>query len=201
MDTLRNRFVDVFYVLLAFIWFFIAAGFIGYAYGFFPEYDLQAFLGGRPGTLLLYAIGALSGFVGLYFVRKFVVSYTRQRTFVHEGDLGNIHISRHAVKELTDEILRVDLDLKSFRTKLTQSGGGVSIEVNAKVGSEDDIGELGEKVQETLREKVHERTGLNVERIDFYTRGVESSDIKDSSTKTEVEGPEEIEFEGDEDEN
>lgn len=198
MDNIRNKFVQVSYVLLVFIWFVIAVGFIGYGFGFFSEYDIQTFLAGRPGTLLLYGLGALSGFVGLYFLRKLIISYRIHKTFVHESDFGNIHISHYAVKELTNEILKDDLDLTSFRTKLTQSGDGVSIEVNAKVESGADIGELGERVQKVLREKIHDRTGLSVGRVDFYTRGVESKGkIEEKpAEEPEVDETAEIEFEG-----
>ena len=65
MGNLRERLIQISYLLLAFVWFLIAAGFIGYAFGFYPNYDIQAFLSGRAGTLLLYGIGALAGFVGL----------------------------------------------------------------------------------------------------------------------------------------
>lgn len=201
MGNLRERLIQISYLLLAFVWFLIAAGFIGYAFGFYPNYDIQAFLSGRAGTLLLYGIGALAGFVGLYFLRKLIVSYRIHRTFVHESDFGDIHISHYAVKELTSEILREDLALKSFRTKLTQSTDGISIEVNAKVGSKADIGELGEKVQEVLREKIHERTGLEVGRVDFYTRGVEGPKKEDLNREPEESGSEDIIFEGDKDEN
>jgi len=201
VGNLRDRLIQVFYLSLALVWLIIAVGFIGYAFGFFPNYDIQTFLSGRAGTLLLYGIGALSGFIGLYFLRKLIVSYRIHRTFVHESDFGDIHISHYAVKELTSEILREDLALKSFRTKLTQSTDGISIEVNAKVGSKADIGELGEKVQEVLREKIHERTGLDVGRVDFYTRGVEGPKKEDVNRKPEESGSEDITFEGDNDEN
>lgn len=201
MGNLRDRLIQISYLLLVLVWLLIAAGFIGYAFGFFPNYDIQAFLSGRAGTLLLYGIGALAGFTGLYFFRKLIVSYRIHRTFVHESDFGDIHISHYAVKELTSEILRQDLSLNSFRTKLTQSTDGISIEVNAKVGSKADIGELGEKVQKVLREKIHERTGLDVGRVDFYTRGVEGPKKEDLKREPEESGSEDIIFEGDNDEN
>lgn len=201
MGNLRDRFVQVSYFLLALLWLLIAAGFIGYAFGLYPSYDIQTFLSGKAGTLLLYGIGALAGFVGLYFFRKLIVSYRIHRTFVHESEFGNIHISHYAVKEMTSEILREDFALKSFRTKLTQSTDGISIEINAKIGSKADIGELGEKVQEVLREKLHERTGLDVGRVDFYTRGVESPKKEEVNREPEESGSEDIKFEGDKDEN
>lgn len=200
MGNLRDRFVQVSYFLLALLLLLIAAGFIGYAFGLYPSYDIQTFLSGRAGTLLLYGIGALAGFVGLYFFRKLIVSYRIHRTFVHESEFGNIHISHYAVKEMTGEILREDFALKSFRTKLTQSTDGISIEVNAKIGSKADIGELGEKVQEVLRKKLHERTGLDVGRVDFYTRGVESSKKEEVDREPKESGSEDIKFEGDNDE-
>ena len=201
MGNLRDRFIQVSYFLLALLWLLIAAGFVGYAFGFYPSYDIQAFLSGQAGTLLLYGIGALAGLVGLYFLRKLIVSYRLHRTFVHESDFGDIHISHYAVKELTSEILREDFALKSFRTKLTQSTDGISIEVNAKIGSKADIGELGEKVQKVLREKIHERTGLEVGRVDFYTRGVEGPKKEELNREPEESESEDIKLEGDNDEN
>lgn len=201
MDNVKDRFLQVSYVLLCLVWFFIAAGFIAYAFGFFPQFDIQEFLSGRAGILLLYGLGALSAFVGFYFLRKGIVSFRLYRTFVHESDFGDIHISYYAVKELTREILKDDLELTSFRTKLSQSVDGIRITVYAKVGSEADIGALGERVQDILRKEIHERTGLTVGRVDFYTRGVESVNLEESEEEPEDEQVGEIKLEGDNNEN
>lgn len=201
MDDLKDRFLQVSYVLLCLVWFFIAAGFIAYAFGFFPEFDIQEFLSGKAGTILLYGLGALSAFVGFYFLRKGIVSFRLYRTFVHENDFGDIHISYYAVKELTKEILKDEFELSSFRTKLSQSLDGIGITVYAKVGSKADIGKLGERVQEILRKEINERTGLTVGRVDFYTRGVESLGEEESEEELEEEQVGEIKLEGDNDEN
>ena len=200
MNNLKDRSLQIFYVLLTLIWLAIAAGFIGYGFGFYANFDIQEFLANRAGRLLLYGIGALAGLTGLYFFRKFVVSYYRLLTFVHESEFGNIHISHNAVKDLTNEIIKRNLDLTSFRTSLSQSSDGVHIEVYAKVGSKSDIGELGEKVQEVLRQEIHDKTGLTVGRVDFYTRGVEGEN-KDKTTRPDEEEQEEVRYEGDNDEN
>ncbi|MBS3788916.1 alkaline shock response membrane anchor protein AmaP [Candidatus Bipolaricaulota bacterium] len=200
MKILKDRFLQISYVVLTLIWLAIAAGFIGYAFGFYAHFDIQSFLADRAGNLLLYGIGALAALTGLYFFRKLVISYRLLLTFVHESELGDIHISHNAVKELTSEILKKNFNLSSFRTTLSQSTDGVHIEVRAKVGSNSDIGELGEEVQEILRHKIQEKTGLTVGRVDFYTRGVKSSEEEDTSSP-EDEEPEEIKLEGDNDGN
>ena len=201
MNNLKDRFLQVSYVLLTLVWLAIAAGFIGYGFGFYSNYDIQAFLADRAGNLLLYGIGALAALTGLYFFRKFVVSYRLLLTFVHESEFGDIHISYHAVKELTSEIIKRNLNLTSFRTTLSQSTDGVHIEVYAKVGSNSDIGELGEEVQEVLRQEIHDKTGLTVGRVDFYTRGVEGEKEVTSRPEDEDQEPEEIKLKGDNDEN
>ena len=200
MTNLKDRFLQISYVLLTLIWLAIAAGFIGYGFGFNANFDIQGFLASRAGNLLLYGIGALAALTGLYFFRKFVASYRLLLTFVHKSEFGDIHISHNAVQELTSEILKRNLDLSSFRTTLSQSTDGVQIEVYAKVGSKSDIGELGQRVQEVLRQEIHDKTGLTVGRVDFYTRGVEGSE---EELVSEPEGKErgEIKFKGDNDEN
>ncbi len=200
MSNFKDRFLQVSYILLSLVWLAVAVGFIGYAFGLFSNFDIQGFLTRRAGNLLLYGIGALSALVGLYFLRKFIVSYRLLLSFVQESDFGDIHISHHAVKELTGEILKRNLDLSSFRTNLSQSADGVHIEVYAKVGSSADIGELGEEVQETLRREIPEKTGLAVGRVDFYTRGVEGEEGL-STTEPEDGQVEEISLKGDDDEN
>ena len=200
MNNLKDRFLQVSYVLLTLVWLAIAAGFVGYGFGFYSNYDIQAFLADRAGNLLLYGIGALAALTGLYFFRKSIVSYRLLLTFVHESEFGDIHISYNAVKELTSEILKRNLNLTSFRTTLSQSTDGVHIEVYAKVGSSSDIGELGEEVQEVLRQEIHDKTGLTVGRVDFYTRGVEGTGVS-SGSEDEDQEPEEIKFKGDNDEN
>ncbi|MCF7889729.1 alkaline shock response membrane anchor protein AmaP [Candidatus Bipolaricaulota bacterium] len=200
MNNLKDRFLQISYVMLTLIWLAIAAGFIGYGFGFYANFDIQGFLADRAGNLLLYGIGALAALTGLYFFRKLVVSYRLLLTFVHESELGDIHISHNAVKELTSEILKKSFNLSSFRTTLSQATDGVHIEVRAKVGSNSDIGELGEEVQEVLRQEIHEKTGLTVGRVDFYTRGVEGSK-EEVASRPEDEELEEIKLEGDNDEN
>ena len=200
MNSLKDRIFQVSYVLLTLIWLAIAAGFIGYGFGVYPNFDVQSFINNRAGNLLLYGIGALSAFTGLYFFRKFVISYRLLLTFVHESEFGDIHISHHAVKELTTEILKRNLELSSFRTTLSQSTDGVHIDVYAKVGSNSDIGELGEEVQEILRKEIHDKTGLTVDRVDFYTRGVEGTG-RESVSGSEEKEQGEIKFQGDNDEN
>ncbi|MBS3736942.1 MAG: alkaline shock response membrane anchor protein AmaP [Candidatus Bipolaricaulota bacterium] len=200
MNNLKDRFLQISYVLLTLIWLAIAAGFIGYAFGFYANFDIQEFLANRAGNLLLYGIGALAALTGLYFFRKLVISYRLLLTFVHESELGNIHISHNAVKELTSEILKKKFNLSSFRTTLSQATDGVHIDVRAKVGSNSDIGELGEEVQEVLRQEVHDKTGLTVGRVDFYTRGVEGPK-EEVTSRPEDEELEEIKLEGDNDEN
>ncbi len=204
MSTLKDRFLQASYLLLTLIWLAIAIGFIGYGFGFYANYDIQGFLANRPGNLLLYGIGALSALTGLYFFRKLIISYRHLLTFVHESELGDIHISHNAVKELTSEILKRQFNLSSFKTTLSQSSDGVLIEVYAKVGSKSDIGTLGEEVQEVLRQDVHDKTGLTVGRVDFYTRGVDGSEEGDTSRSEEnieEDELEEIKLEGDNDEN
>ena len=201
MNKTKDRFFQISYVLLMIIWFAIAAGFIGYAFGFFPNFDLTGFLDRQAGILLLYGIGALAAFTGLYFLRKFIISYRYFLSFVLESDFGDINISHYAVKELTGEILKEKFDLSSFKTTLSQSMDGVHIEVYAKVSSSADIGKLGEEVQEVLRQELHEKTGLSVGRVDFYTRGVEGKGGIEAAPEPEKEKPEEIKFKGDNDEN
>lgn len=200
MNNLKDRFLQISYVVLTLIWLAIAVGFIGYAFGFYANFDIQGFLADRAGNLLLYGIGALSALTGLYFFRKLVISYRLLLTFVHESELGNIHISHNAVKELTSEILKKKFDLSSFRTTLSQATDGVHIDVRAKVGSNSDIGALGEEVQEVLRQEIHDKTGLMVGQVDFYTRGVEGPK-EEVTSRPEDEGLEEIKLEGDNDEN
>lgn len=200
MNNLKDRFLQISYVALTLIWLAIAAGFIGYAFGFYANFDIQGFLADRAGNLLLYGIGALSALTGLYFFRKLVISYRLLLTFVHESELGDIHISHNAVKELTSEILKKKFDLSSFRTTLSQATDGVHIDVRAEVGSNSDIGELGEEVQKVLRQEIHEKTGLTVGRVDFYTRGVEGSE-EEVTSRPEDEELEEIKLEGDNDGN
>lgn len=201
MNNIKDRFLQLSYVLLGLIWLAIAAGFIGYAFGFFSDFGLKNFLDSRAGVLLLYGIGALSALVGLYFLRKFIASYRMLLSFVQESDFGNIHISHYAVKELTSEILKRKLDLSSFRTTLSQASDGVQIEVYAKIHSKADIGELGERVQEVLRREIPDKTGLTVGRVDFYTQGVEEEKEDRSTSEPEEPEVEDITLKGDKDEN
>lgn len=200
MNNLKDRFLQLSYVLLSFVWLAIAAGFIGYAFGFYSDFGLKSFLTSRAGTLLLYGIGALSALIGLYFLRKVIASYRTLLSFVQESDFGDIHISHYAVKELTSEILKRKLDLSSFRTNLSQSSDGVHIEVYAKIHSKADIGELGKKVQEILRKEIPDKTGLTVGRVDFYTQGVEEEEGNQSTSEPEESEIEDITLKGDNDE-
>lgn len=206
MNNLKNKSLLFFYCCFTLIWLLAALGFIGYGFGFFDGYDVGGFLQSKMGIFLFYGMGSLSAIVGFYFLRSFIVLYRRNRSFVQESELGNIQISSYAVRDLVHEILKNELELPSFKTTLTQSSDGIHISIKAKVESKADIGELGENVQNVLREEIHARTGLTVGRVDFYTQGVESKQIETPETADEEDfaaenDSEKVHLEGDNDEN
>ncbi|MBS3812329.1 alkaline shock response membrane anchor protein AmaP [Candidatus Bipolaricaulota bacterium] len=204
MNSLKNKSLLFFYFLFALIWLLVALGFISYAFGFFDNYNVSSFLHSRIGVLLFYGMGSMSAVVGFYFVRSFIVLFRRNKSFVQESEFGDINISSYAVKELVYEILKNELELPSFTTTLTQSTDGIHISIKAKVESKSDIGKLGEEVQNVLRKEIHERTGLTVGRVDFYTRGIQSKpETPEKEHEGEVpteEDSEKVRLEGDNDE-
>lgn len=207
MYNVKNKSLLFFYLWLAIIWTLVAAGFVAYAFGFFSNYDIGSFLHSRIGIFLFYGMGSISALVGLYFLRSFIVGYRRSKSFVQKSEFGDIQISSYAVKELIYEILKNELGLPSFKTNLAQSTDGIHISVKAKVESKSDIGRLGNEVQNVLREKINERTGLTVGRVDFYTQGVKSEETTEEDTESEqtessvnVATHEETQLEGDNDE-
>ncbi len=205
MNSIKNKSLLVFYFFFALIWLLVALGFIGYAFGFFENYDVGSFLHSRIGVLLFYGMGSISAVVGFYFTRSFIVLFRRNKSFVQESEFGDINISSYAVRDLVYEILKNELELPSFTTTLSQSHDGIHISIRAKVESKSDIGKLGEEVQNVLRKEIHERTGLTVGKVDFYTRGVESEretrEKERGEELVESGDSEKVRLEGDNDEN
>lgn|GEM_PF-1687482 len=172
MRSWKDNSLKAYYLLFTLIWLLAGAALIGLNFGFFGRYDLESFINSPSGTIVLYALGALAAVSGFYFFKKFIVLQRQSMSFDHQGELGKVQISSYAVQELAEEILREEIGLSSFGTNLAQLDGGILIDVRATVDSSEDIGALGKNIQRTLRDKIMERTGLAVEKVDFYAQGI-----------------------------
>ena len=156
-------------------WTLAGLAFFALKFNLLQRYDVRGFLTGYYGSIVLYGFGAISLATGLYFMLRSISQYRDARKFVHRGELGLVQISPYAVRELATEIVRNEIGLDSFHIDLSHHGEGIMVEVRATVDADADIGDLGERLQKTLRNQIMSQTGLTIEQVDFYTQGVKKS--------------------------
>ncbi|MFW6013331.1 MAG: alkaline shock response membrane anchor protein AmaP [Candidatus Bipolaricaulota bacterium] len=185
VERYKQFLTGVVYFLFALFWFASSLGFFATQFDFLDRYDIQAFLSSPSGALVLYLLGGFSAAAALYFLQRLVQLIRERRHFVHQGKLGMVQISPHAVREMATEILRNNIGLSSFRIDLSHLGEGVSIKVRATVDPHADISALGEKIQTMLKERIASQTGLTVEKVDFYTQGVKRSEEESREEEAE----------------
>ncbi len=123
------------------------------------------------GIGLLYAFAAVYLLIGLYFILLALRLRGQRGWFVREGPGGLIRISSGAIRDLVRQTLQ-ELGLPRFQVKLAHTAGGVRVEVTAGLAPGQDVAATGERVQQLLRQRIEEQTGVPVAEVVFLTRSI-----------------------------
>ena len=132
----------------------------------------QQFFDALIGKAVLYALGGILLAVSVYFASLFYRGRAQLARFAQDGEWGKIELSPHALREFVSGIMRDEIGIDRFHVQLRHMGDGLSIRITTTLLPEDQVAEIGQRIQETLSRRVAERTGVEVRQVSVLVNGI-----------------------------
>ncbi len=117
------------------------------------------------GIGILFFVGAVLLVIAIHFV---LLAYRRQvaaARFSQEGEWGRIELSPYALREFISGILREEVGIDRFRVRLRHQEEGIAIRIQTALSPQEQVAAVGRRIQETLSQRVVERTGVEVQEV------------------------------------
>ena len=89
----------------------------------------------------------------------------RKQAVVQEGQLGEVRIALTAVEDLVDRLIMQNSGIKEVKSKVMMVPQGIGIQVKTMVTPDVQIPEMSQAMQQQIRDKVLEVTGIQVQDI------------------------------------
>lgn len=125
------------------------------------------------GLGVVYAFAAAFFISGFYFLILALRAHTRRGRLVREGPVGQIQVSLWAIRGLVRQTLKQEVKDGRFNVELAQtSPQRIRIKVNAELSGQQSVVRVSEGLQRLLKERVEERTGVEVERVEVFVKGI-----------------------------
>jgi len=139
---------------------------------FFGDTAWAWFLEGPAGGALQIALGVGLLLVGSHFVRLLVAARASAMRLRHRSERGSIELANVALRQFVSDVLRRELGLSRFRVRLERGEGGLVVGVRIGLSSSDTVTDIGERIQRVIAERVSERVGVEVERVEILVRSM-----------------------------
>ncbi len=129
-----------------------------------PLYVLRdIFYPGRPEVFWPLMVALILAGCRLFWVS--LVKPKGRHVVLVEGALGQIRVSLRAVEDMVDkEVARMD-GIKEVKSRMVAVSQGVGIQLRASVTPDVNVPDISAEIQNRVKEKVFEVTGLNVSTI------------------------------------
>lgn len=125
------------------------------------------------GIGLIYAFGVAFFIIGSYFLILILKSHSRRGRLVRAGPVGQIGISLWAIEGLVRETLKQEIASGRFRVRLIRaSPQAIRIRVRAELAGQQSVVRVSEQIQRLLKERVEERTGVEVAEVEVLVGGI-----------------------------
>ncbi|MGQ9477973.1 MAG: alkaline shock response membrane anchor protein AmaP [Candidatus Bipolaricaulia bacterium] len=125
------------------------------------------------GVGVVYAFAAAFFISGFYFFILAFKAHARRGRLVREGPVGRIQIALWAIRGLVRQTLKQEVKDGRFHVELAQtSPQRIRIKVNAELSGQQSVVRVSEMIQRLLKERVEERTGVEVERVEVFIKGL-----------------------------
>lgn len=132
------------------------------------------------------AVGILLLLFALHFLWRLLIARRIKARIMTMGTHGPIWISPVAIRDFLLRLLREEFGIRRATVSLRAMGEGIAVEVRASLPSGGSIADLGERIQDRIRSRIEDRVGVDVQRVEVYTRGIDSSAASGVSSQEEA---------------
>ncbi|MFZ5596583.1 MAG: alkaline shock response membrane anchor protein AmaP [Bacillota bacterium] len=125
----------------------------------------------------VYALAAVYFLVG---ARLAWISVRREKrhAVVQEGDLGQVRIALNAIESLAEKVALDQRGLREARATVEAVKQGIGIQIRAVVAPDVSIPEVSAHLQELIREKVREVTGIEISAVKIMVANISAQKLR-----------------------
>lgn len=104
-------------------------------------------------------------------------------TIVHHTDMGDVHISLDAIKNLVEKTARHTRGVRGVKVRVNHDGQGLKVALNAVISPENNVPNVSEELQKRVNEYIKNTVGIQLIDVQILVENI-SNDFK---TKHRVE--------------
>ena len=123
----------------------------------------------------------LAGAVFLLVSIRLLLAGLRSRrtkdTIVHNNELGDVHITVHAVENLVEKVTRHIRGIRDVKVKVFFRGAGMFIKIRAVTSLETNIPSTTSEIQQRVHEYVKNTVGVEIAGVEVFVENI-SNDVK-----------------------
>lgn len=109
-------------------------------------------------------VGAVFFLVSLRLLLAGIRSHRAKDAIVHHTDMGDVHISLDAIKNLVEKTSRHTRGVRGVKVRVEHDGHGLKVYLKAVVSPENNVPSVSEELQKKVHE--HIKTTVGVELVD-----------------------------------
>jgi len=94
----------------------------------------------------------------------------RKHVIVHEGPSGQVRIALTAIEDLVEKVVSPNSGIREVKARVLALPEGVGIKVQAVVAPDTQIPDLSKTIQEQVKEKVFDVTGIPVQQVNVFVQ-------------------------------
>ncbi|OPX86571.1 MAG: hypothetical protein A4E53_03005 [Pelotomaculum sp. PtaB.Bin104] len=138
-----------------------------------PQYLLRdLFYPGRPEVFWPLMLILISAGIRLFWVGVRRPGVSDKHVVLTESALGQVHISLQAIENLVLKVVAQVNGVREVRPKIISDPQGVGIQVRAVVTPDLNIPAVSVEIQQLIKEKVFEVTGINVGSVKMFVENI-----------------------------
>jgi uncharacterized alkaline shock family protein YloU len=165
IDKLLVLLIDVIIMVLSILIIGLYSGILDIEY---LVASLQGYTVGIEGIIVGGALFLISVRILQLFFRKKKI----KKAIVAKNELGDVNISLDAINSLVHDIVKQESNTKDIQSQIRVKENGVHVYLNLVVDSRTIIPELSERLQEILKDRVSESTGVKISKVQILIKEI-----------------------------
>jgi len=98
-------------------------------------------------------------------------------TIVHHNDMGDIHISLDAIKNLVEKTARHTRGVRDVKARIQRDGEGIKVSIKAVVSPEVHVPSVSAELQQRIHEYIKNTVGVELTDVGIFVENI-SNDFK-----------------------
>jgi uncharacterized alkaline shock family protein YloU len=129
-----------------------------------------------PGVVFVFLV--LFILIGLRLFWVSIKPARKKQIIVQEGALGKVRVAIPAIENLVEKIVGQNSGVREIKAQVTTVPQGIGIKMRATVTPDIQIPEISRVIQEKVKEKVLEVTGITVQDVSILINSIAAKKLR-----------------------